>query len=250
MSILSGMKVDTKAFILNHIARLPRNTIFTTREVLRYGTRNAVDQAMFQLVRDKLVLRLARGVFVRVRGMTKTFSVKEIAEAKAKAFGKSIFMHGADAARRIGLTKQGNEGFVYLVDGSTSSFRVGDVVVHFKRCARRMIVLKDTGAGLAVRAMWNVGERITQAQIGLVKRTLDRENFDRFVAGFGLMPAWLTDKLDWHLRGFPFVWRYQYDPDVNTAPFGGYPFVSAEVAEYRARAAAPAELPLPGYTAA
>ena len=73
-------------FIQRHIRMLPARQIFTTREVLIYGTRTAVDSALSRMVEREVIARLARGVFVRDDSAEPT--VAEIASAKAKAYGK------------------------------------------------------------------------------------------------------------------------------------------------------------------
>ncbi|MBI4533459.1 MAG: type IV toxin-antitoxin system AbiEi family antitoxin domain-containing protein, partial [Candidatus Melainabacteria bacterium] len=55
----------TSSFIKRHIYRLPLDKIFSTRDFLIYGSRTAVDQTLAKLVKKGMIIRLARGVFVK-----------------------------------------------------------------------------------------------------------------------------------------------------------------------------------------
>jgi hypothetical protein len=76
------------AAILSHIMQLRADSIFTTREVLQYGRRSAVDQCLYLLVKKNMIRRLASGVFIRDPHANP--SVEEIARIKAAAFGLEI----------------------------------------------------------------------------------------------------------------------------------------------------------------
>ena len=51
----------TISSIQRFISALPKNRIFTTREVLIFGTRGAVDRALGRLVKTERIVRLATG---------------------------------------------------------------------------------------------------------------------------------------------------------------------------------------------
>ncbi len=183
----------TAAHIKRHIARLPKGQIFTTREFLCYGSRSAVDQSICRLVNAGRIERLARGVFVVPRSGARLPTPLEVATAKARAFGKEILQHGADAAVASGLAKFRNQGAIYVTNGPSSSFRYGDKIIQFKRIAPRKIVCGDTLVGLVIRAIWHLGKMshswaIAQAAIYALGRT-EKEQL-RQNAGF--MPAWMS----------------------------------------------------------
>lgn len=72
--------------------------MFTTRELLRYGNRNAIDQVTYRLVKAGIIIRLAWGVFVRQEDYTGEDlpGPMEVARVKARAFSREVFILGED----------------------------------------------------------------------------------------------------------------------------------------------------------
>ena len=178
-------------FIGRHINRAPANRIFTTRDFLSYGSRRAVDQALFRMVRSGWIVRVARGVFVK-QG-TKLPSVLEIASAKAKAFGKQITRHCADLASDLVLTARGTTELTFATSGCTSSFLAGDTRVQMKHIGPRKTVLGDTKAGRAIRALWHLGQAACTAyHVSTAHRSFSRTDYEEFRRSAAWMPAWMT----------------------------------------------------------
>lgn len=73
---------------------LPRGEIFTTRQLLSFGTRGAVDQAVLTLVNQRYLERLARGVFRLYDDDNEEVPASTIAFHKARGFGKTLYSLG------------------------------------------------------------------------------------------------------------------------------------------------------------
>jgi len=191
----------TTSFVRRHIFMLPRGQPFTTRDLLRYGSRSAVDQALFRLVKSEVIVRLARGVFVILDAMSRIPSVLDVAKVKAESFGKQIVCHGADAAQVLGLPVSANRLTTYSTNGCSSSFRCGEVVVCFKRVSQRNFLLGDSRAGLLVRALWHLGQAFCNkslvSEAALSCTRTDREELRQMT---GLMPGWISSSFSWTRR--------------------------------------------------
>ncbi len=196
--------MPTSSFIKRYIYRLPLDKIFSTREFLLYGSRTAVDQTLSKLVKKGMIIRLARGLFVKEGSNIEKITICDVAKAKAESFGKQIAIWGGHLAVRLRLISQAHEEQIYSVNGSSSSFRFGDVTVHFRRvCARKMHLSTDTDiGGQFLQALWHLGKqkldelrREPLSQIWF-KRT-EREHIRLSVH---LVPAWLAAAfLHWRL---------------------------------------------------
>lgn len=186
----------TTAQIRRHIAKLRSGELFTTRSVLSYGTRGAVDQALYTLVELGEIERLARGVFVVPCPVKLVIAACQVAQVKAAAFGKRIVTHPVDAAKKFGLLKTGNAEPTFSVNGPSSSFRFGDITIHFKRASARKVILGDDKAGLAIKAMWHMGkDALTKALVQSATREFRHSDRNKFKHISALMPAWLSDFL-------------------------------------------------------
>src|SRR5438309_1180711 len=61
----TGTEINTIQLVTRFIARIGFDKLFTTRQLLLYGTRAAIDQALSRLVKAMHIARVARGVFIR-----------------------------------------------------------------------------------------------------------------------------------------------------------------------------------------
>jgi hypothetical protein len=123
-------------------------------------------------------------------------SVRVIATEKARAFGRQIREDGIEAARKLGLLFKGDDQTVYATNGGSSSFKINDLTVHFKRVSLRKMSLGDTRVGLAVRALWQLGKAGCQFKdVQLATINFNRTDRQQFRQSRHLMPGWMTNFL-------------------------------------------------------
>ena len=120
----------TAARIRQLINGIRRGQLFTSRQFLFYGSRGAVDQTLYSMVKAREIIRVARGVFMK-KGSPEP-SALAVARVKAEAFGKRIFKHGADAASALGFPVEANQSPTFACTGRSSSFRFGDLVISLR----------------------------------------------------------------------------------------------------------------------
>jgi hypothetical protein len=168
--------------------------LFTTRDLLAYGTRAAVDQTLYRLVKQRFIKRLARGVFCLYDEQKSTPPPSEVAAVKAAAFGKQIFIYGADAATLLGIPVRASRPNTFFVNGSTSSFRYGKVVVYFKSSCPRRVSRQETQTGLVIKTLLHFGRnRCDQKLFSLITAQLGRTEKEELRRFADLVPAWLSD---------------------------------------------------------
>lgn len=184
----------TMAHIRRHICNLEHERPFSTREFLTYGTRKAVDQALWRLVNLGEIIRVARGLFIK-RGAPQP-SLFEIAEAKATAFGKKIVMHGAVAADELKIAVQSTKQQIYATHGRSSSFRVGHIVIRFIGMSARKLKKGNEPVGLIIRALWHIGKKALNPQIvSQATINLNRSERQLLRKSIYLMPHWMAKYL-------------------------------------------------------
>lgn len=180
----------TTAKIRRDINRRKEDEIFTTRAMLQYGARSAVDSALYNLVKDGTIRRLARGVFVR--GECKiVFEPVVIAIAKAKAFGKRILFR--DHQRSLfGLPIAGKQKpNTFIVEGHSSSFQYGTQRIFFKMAVARKFALGETLAGTALRLLWWHKADCTESVIASSRQRLGGQSRSDVRTLLSLLPEWL-----------------------------------------------------------
>ncbi|MCA9803633.1 MAG: hypothetical protein KC777_16790 [Cyanobacteria bacterium HKST-UBA02] len=133
--------MSAKTIIRAFISTLEKDTIFTTRDLLSFGTRGAVDNAVSDLVKREEIVRIMPGVF-SLPGSQRKVSLKELAIIKAESFGREISEHTFDPPSGI----PDNEVW-FATTGSNSSFKFGSMTIKFKPTKRRGMTRGDSRLG-------------------------------------------------------------------------------------------------------
>lgn len=184
----------TTSYIRRHICRLADGTLHTTRDFLKYGSRAAVDQTLYRMVKEGYLRRLARGVFRQASCRLPLPTPFAVAMAKARAFGRDIMTDGADAALALGLATSGNSEPTFASTGPTTQFCLGSWTVRLRGSCPRKTMLGDTAVGLILRALWHMGRwDVNSAVVALAARNLGRRERAKLRQSAGLMPYWVSN---------------------------------------------------------
>lgn len=188
--------------IVAFINRLPPDGWFATRQVLEFGTREAVDQALYRLVKSGYLLRIAWGVFTLRIDQPKALEPLAVAAFKANVFKKTVAVHGQDIAKKLGLSSYGSEGPTFAVYGVSSSFQSVDQKICLKNFSARKISLGDSPLGQAIRSLWFIGqERCDRRAVKTAMAFLSPDEVTEMTTSAHLMPGWLT-RLVRHTNGW------------------------------------------------
>jgi hypothetical protein len=183
--------------IRKHIEQIPEGQPFKVAEMLQFGSRVAVDQALSRLSKSSAVLRVTRGVYVRPKISKYVGQVLPEAREVAETIANSkIEEHGAEAARHFQLTTQVPTQPIYYTSGPSRTFHIGKLKIVLQHVSERKLALAGEEAGLALRALWYLGkENVTSTVIGKIKGKMSPHDFKRLKSATCNMPAWMADKI-------------------------------------------------------
>jgi hypothetical protein len=200
--------MKTAESIRQRIKEIPVGEPFTPALFLQYGTRAAVGQMLYRLVKSGEIIRAARGIFVcptmnRFVGNVMPQPIK-IAKAIAKATGAIVDVHGAEATRLLGLSTQASVQPIFTTSGISRIIRYGNMNIRLQHVSQRKLALAGREAGLALAAMWYLGKHeLTSAHISRIQHKLPSAEFEVLRSATGVMPAWMSDVM------------YRYEREVN-----------------------------------
>ncbi len=186
--------------IRTELRNLPRGRPFATSRFAGHGPRGAVDRALSRIVEEGGIERLARGVFVRPRKSRFVGSVApgvaEVVRVIARDNGETVQVHGAEAARRLGLSTQAPTTPVYHTSASSRTIRIGNATVRMVHTSnRRRLQFAGEPAGLALAALWYLGRgNATLEAVARIESAIGPDAFARLRSA--AMPAWMADALD------------------------------------------------------
>jgi len=182
--------------IKQYASRLPKGKPVPTSAFMKYGSRASVDQALSRLVKEGTLSRIGRGLYMRPKKNPYVGEVppRIIEVAKAKAMRATVQVNGAEAARRLGLSTQVPTKTVFLTNGPSKHFNVGELEITLKHVASRKLLLAGQPAGLAISAFWYLGKNELSAEIvEKVREVLPPEEFSALRNELPSMPIWMQN---------------------------------------------------------
>ncbi len=171
-------------------------TVFTPSNFLDIGSRSAVDLALHRLMKEKVLRRLARGLYEypheRPDLGTLSPNIESVAKALAGKDQLRLQPSGAYAANLLGLSVQVPAKAVFLTDGPSRTVKIGRQEIQLRHTTPRNMAAAGRVTGLLIQAFRHLGrEHITRQRIEHLKRTLPATERRRLMKDLSLAPTWM-----------------------------------------------------------
>jgi len=173
-----------------------RGSVFTRKDFLDLGGRDAVDKALSRLATRGEVRRLARGLYEYPREHPELGTLSPDIEKVAKALaGKDrlrLQPAGAYATNLLGLSEQVPAKAVFLTDGPSRTVKIGTQEIQLRRTTPRNMAAAGRLSGLLMQAFRHLGrQHITEQRMAHLKRTLPAKERNQLVKDLPLAPTWM-----------------------------------------------------------
>lgn len=179
----SDRRMDTDhQQILDRIRQAGPGKVFTPKDFLDLASRDATDQALSRLVRQRSIQRLGRGLYYTPRrndalGVDVPPDLDEIADAVGRQTGSRTAPSGAVAANRLGLSTQVPAKPVYLTDGRSRQVRVGKYTLQIKHVPPKDLPHGNRKSALIFQALRFLGkDAVTDQVIDTIRKALTPED--------------------------------------------------------------------------
>jgi len=148
---------STAAAVDLWVKNLPRGTIFFLQDIKVEGSDAAIRKIASQLVKEKVILRLAKGIYIYPRedsllGTLKP-SLEEVANAIARRDNIRLQPTSALALNKLGISTQIPMKQVYYTDGTQRSITIGKGTIVFKQRSPRRVAQKSYIVALVIAAI-------------------------------------------------------------------------------------------------
>ena len=189
----------TQDDILDRIRGQNRGKVFTPKDFLDLGSRDAADQSLSRLVRRGEIERLGRGLYHYPRvnerlGIPIGPDLDEIAEALGRQTGSRVLPSGAVAANRLGLSTQVPAKPVYLTDGRTRQVRIGGVVFQIRHAAPKELSAASRTSAMVFQALRHLGQSAVDAQvIARLRRALSADQREDLLRDARYTTGWIAN---------------------------------------------------------
>jgi len=188
--------MNTHQDIVNRIRRWGRGSVFTPRDFLDLGSRDAVDQALYRLAQDEYIRRLDHGLYdypqISPRVGPRSPDPDDVADALARRTGARVQRAGAAAAHALGLSLQVPARPVYLTDGPSRAVNAGNRTVTMRHAATSRLVGAGTVSGDFLQAIKFLGkEALDDTMAKSLRDRLDADQLRKLNADAVAFPAWI-----------------------------------------------------------
>ncbi|MBI2308580.1 MAG: hypothetical protein HYU78_14930 [Rhodocyclales bacterium] len=168
--------------ILSRIYGRGRGWSFTKTDFVAGFDETNIHQALSTLARSGKIRRVCHGVYDYPRysellGQALSPDIDQVAQALARKFNWRIQPSGEAALNLLGLSTQVPGRWVYLSDGPSRDYQIGDdsrQILSFRKSALKGTGFKHRESGLLVQALKALGkERVDASVIQVLHRWLD-----------------------------------------------------------------------------
>jgi hypothetical protein len=186
--------IDSK--VLSRINAAGPDTVFSPRQFLDLGSRDAVDQALSRHCRAGRLRKVARGLYdvPRIHPRLGQLSASSDAIANALKGRDAIRLQpsGAYAANILGLSEQVPVRLVFLTDGPGRRVKLGRQEIVLKHTTPRNMATAGRASGLVIQALrWLHKRNVDDKVIAKLRRNLKPEDKAELLNDAHLAPAWI-----------------------------------------------------------
>jgi hypothetical protein len=182
-----------------HVEKVPLGEPFTAKNFLAYAPRTAVDQTLSRLAREKRIVKVARGAYVRPKTNALVGQVvpstEQVLQVLASSGGETISLHGAEAARRFGLSTQVATRPVFYTSGRSRKLNVAGQEVTLEHVPLRWLEHASTPLGDAVAALHYLGKtQTTPETFAMFEHSLGTKQFKALKEALPSLPGWVSER--------------------------------------------------------
>lgn len=199
-----------KELIFKRIKCEEASTVWTPRDFLDLGSRNAVDKVLQRMVTSKILRRIDRGLYdqPRINKLTKQMfspDYRKIIEAVARRDQVRLLIDGMTAANELGLTNAVPAKVVIHTDGRLRSIKIEKLIIQFKLTSPNKLYWADRPAMRLVQSLYWLQESIKKGTLedediiqNKIIRILREPNKGTLILedlklGLHTLPSWMQD---------------------------------------------------------
>ena len=173
-----------------------RGSVFTPKDVLDLGGRDAVDKALSRLAtRGEVGGWRAASTSIPENILNWGLYRRTSKKLRRRCPAKTVFVcnrQGAYATNLLGLSEQVPAKAVFLTDGPSRTVKIGRKEIQLRHTTPRNMAAAGRLSGLLMQAFRHLGqEHITPQRMAHLKRTLPAKEREQLSKDLPLAPTWM-----------------------------------------------------------
>jgi len=175
--------------------------IFTPKDFLDFGTRQAIDTALCRLAAQGDIRRLARGLYdyPKKHALVGDLlpSLDDVAKVIAKDNDSTIQISGARALYLLGLTTQVPAQAIYLTDGRSRDIKIGNTILKMRHASPKVMAGAGRKVGTILQAIRYLGrDHLDDDIINKIKCRLSKDDKQALKKIARYAPGWTKPTID------------------------------------------------------
>jgi len=205
---MRGPALDLKTSIQDRVSSRTPFTVWTPRDFLDLGPRDAVDQALHRLTRSRQLRRLSRGLYDMptintLTGKPTNADPRDVVDAIARASRGGVLVDGLTAANDLGFSDAVPARIIIHTDARLKPIQLGNLEILFKTTSPSKLVWAGRPAMRLVQALYwlhDAGADHDPSVDARIAKILGDPNHgpaivDDLTKDFAALPTWMQKKL-------------------------------------------------------
>jgi len=186
---------------MSKIRRHGRGYVFTPKDFIHLGSRQAIDTALSRLTTDGDIRRLSWGLYDypkthHLLGMLYP-PLDDVAKVIAKDAGCEMQISGARALYLMGLTTQVPAQTIYLTNAQSKKIRIGKIVLIFKHASPSVMAGAGSKVGVVLQVIRYLGkDRINDNVFDTLSRQMNAKDKQSLKKIARYAPGWSLPVID------------------------------------------------------
>ena len=185
--------------ILSRVHGRGKGWVFSSSDFVYEFTREEVDNALSDLTKKNKIRRVCRGIYdypkysnILEQYLSPDFD--QVAHAMARKFNWRIQPSGDAALNLLGLSTQVPGRIIYLSDGPTRKYLVGNYTLEFKKSALKNVGFRHKESGLIVQALKALGkDHAAEIPFEDIRKHLDLTKSKKIIKDTKSVTSWIYD---------------------------------------------------------
>ena len=182
--------------VYKKISKIKRGTLLFPEDFHTLGSSEAIRLALHRLEKEKQIVRVAQGIYVRPL-ISKYLgevlpSAEDVANGIAKRDRIRIVPTGVYSLNALGLSTQVPMKLVFLTDGAARVVKIGKRTIKFKKTTPKNLLAKGKISSLVIQALREIKiNYVTKAEEKKIIDLLKKENPKDLLHDIKLAPVWI-----------------------------------------------------------
>jgi len=195
---MKNKNVSVENLLFAKMKRGGLGTLFFNEQFDGIAEKAAIRKALQRLTQNKIIVRVAQGIYV-IPKQSKLVGIvlpgaNDIAKAIAKRDRARIIPTGVQVINLLGLSTQVSINLVYLTDGAPRVVKVGKQTIKLKKTVPKNLSAKGQISGLVIQALKTIGkEKVNESELKKIRQQLKKEKPENLLHDIKLAPAWIAE---------------------------------------------------------